>query len=152
MSYDLSYLPAKFNTLQAQKMLSAIQHQEDPAMRRRQWPTGPARGLWQFEAGGGVAGVLTHPASRTHALAACEKAGVRPTTAAVWATLQHDDKLAAAFARLLLFTDAAALPAIGDEEGAWAYYLRNWRPGAYTRGNAAQRAALRRKWSKSYAA
>lgn len=152
MIFDLSYLPAKFNTEQAQKMLSAIQRQEDPAMRRRQWPTGPARGLWQFEAGGGVKGVLTHPASRAHALTVCDKADVRPTAAAVWAALQHDDKLAAAFARLLLFTDAAALPAIGDEEGAWAYYLRNWRPGAYTRGDAAQRASLRRKWSKSYAA
>ncbi len=37
------------------------------------------------------------------------------------------------FARLLLWTDAKPLPAIGDEQGAWDYYLRNWRPGKPTR-------------------
>ncbi len=37
--------------------------------------------------------------------------------------------LAAAFARLLLLTDAKPLPQIGDVQGAWAYYVRNWRPG-----------------------
>jgi len=32
-------------------------------------------------------------------------------------------------ARLLLWQDKAALPAIGAKEHAWDYYLRNWRPG-----------------------
>lgn len=47
----------------------------------------------------------------------------------VWEKLAEDDILAAAFARLLLFTDPKSLPAIGAREAAWAYYLRNWRPG-----------------------
>ena len=37
--------------------------------------------------------------------------------------------LAAAAARLLLFTDPKRLPQLGDEAGAWALYLRVWRPG-----------------------
>ena len=45
------------------------------------------------------------------------------------AALEHDDVLAAAFGRLLLWTDPRAPPAVGDESGAWALYLRCWRPG-----------------------
>ncbi|MET3652466.1 hypothetical protein [Dyella japonica] len=47
----------------------------------------------------------------------------------VYAALATDDLLAAGFARLLLLTDAAALPALGDQASAWSYYQRNWRPG-----------------------
>ncbi len=37
--------------------------------------------------------------------------------------------LACAFARLLLFTDPRPLPALGNPQAAWDYYVRNWRPG-----------------------
>lgn len=150
MTYALSLLPPKYNTPRAQKMLGAIQRQEDPLQRRRQWPTGPARGLWQFEQGGGVKGVLNHPSTSVLARQVCAKLGISPTPASVWAQLQHNDDLAEAFARLLLWTDPAPLPEMGDEEGAWKLYLRTWRPGAYTRGNPEERASLRRKWAKSY--
>jgi hypothetical protein len=43
--------------------------------------------------------------------------------------LAWNGPLAAAFARWLLYTDPAPLPKIGAENGAWNYYLRNWRPG-----------------------
>jgi hypothetical protein len=43
--------------------------------------------------------------------------------------LERDDMLACAFARLLLYTDSRPLPAIGDADGAWDYYIANWRPG-----------------------
>lgn len=59
--------------------------------------------------------------------------------------------LAAGLARLLIFTDPARLPGLGDEEDAWQLYLRTWRPGAFTRGTAAKRAELRQKWAKNYA-
>jgi hypothetical protein len=45
----------------------------------------------------------------------------------VWESLEHDDVLAAAFARLLLWTDRAPMPTT-DPEG-WAAYIRTWRPG-----------------------
>ena len=54
---------------------------------------------------------------------------VEPVQRPVWTALETNDVLAGVFARLLLWTDAKPLPAIGDEQGAWAYYLRNWRPG-----------------------
>jgi hypothetical protein len=47
----------------------------------------------------------------------------------VYNSLAHDDVLAAAFARLLLWTDPQRLPSLGDADGAWALYLRTWRPG-----------------------
>jgi hypothetical protein len=90
---------------------------------------GPARGLWQFERGGGTLGVLSHDASRAKALALCKARNVVPDSASAWAAFEFDDILAAGFARLLLWTDARPLPAIGDVEGTWRYYLDNWRPG-----------------------
>lgn len=129
MTPALALLPARMSTAAAEVMLLSITQQEDPEQRRRQWPTGPARGLWQFELAGGVRGVLNHPASRQHALAVCVARGVAPDPAAVWAALERDDVLAAAFARLLLWTDPQALPATNDPAGGWALYERTWRPG-----------------------
>lgn len=119
--------------------------------RRRPEVRGPARGLWQFERGGGVRGVLTHPATREHAYRICRLRGVEPGAAAVHPALESDDLLAAAFARLLMWTDAYRLPVLGDEEGAWQMYLRTWRPGAYERVTQTERALLRRKWAGYYA-
>lgn len=151
LSAALDLLPAKMRTAQAIVALLAIQLQEAPNGEQRQIG-GPAVGIWQFEKGGGIAGVLRHPASRPYALSVCKALGVEPNKDAVYAALQHsDDVLDAAFARLLLWTDAAPLPAVGDVAGAWQLYLRTWRPGAHSRGTARKRASLRRKWSTNYA-
>ena len=50
------------------QMLVTIAGQESAWTHRRQI-NGPARGFWQFERGGGVAGVIAHPASRQIAAA-----------------------------------------------------------------------------------
>lgn len=144
-------LPERMRSAQAVVILLAIQLQEAPNQEQRQ-VGGPAVGIFQMEKGGGIAGVLRHSASRPYALSVCKALGVAPTKEAVYAALQStDDVLDAAFARLLLWTDAALLPAIGDVTGAWELYLRTWRPGAHSRGSENQRAALRRKWSINYA-
>jgi hypothetical protein len=128
-------LPARMASDEARVMLLAIGLQESRFRHRLQMPprpgmpNGPARGFWQFERGGGVAGVLTHPASRDIAAAIIHKRGIPNESRAVWTALAEDDVLAAIFARLLLFTDAAPLPAIGRDAHAWACYIRNWRPG-----------------------
>ncbi len=116
------------DTLPARVLLLAIGLQESRMQYRRQIG-GPARGLWQFEQGGGVKGVLLHPTSAAKARTLCEHREVQPVAAAVYGRLEHDDVLAAGFARLLLLTDPLALPAPGQEQTAWSYYLRNWRPG-----------------------
>ena len=112
---------------------------------------GPARGIAQFEKGG-VAGVMNHHASRYWLKQACDALGVPFTVAGIWSALASNDALAAVLARLLAFTDPRALPAVGDWEAAFAYYVRNWRPGAWTRGTTAQRAALKAKYRNNYEA
>ena len=102
---------------------------QESRFKHRRQIGGPARGFWQFERGGGVRGVLLHKSSAYDAVKICHARDVEATANAVYERLEHDDILACCFARLLLFTDPARLPEIGDVEGAWAYYLRNWRPG-----------------------
>lgn len=125
----LSLLPARMNSPQAMAMLLGIGLQESHFEYRRQLGNGPARGLWQMERGGGVHGVLTHKASKSLAAVICADHGVEPTEQAVWEAIEHDDELAAAMARLLLWTDPQPLPALGDAAGSWALYARVWRPG-----------------------
>lgn len=129
MKFDLSPLSPAMYTRPARVMLHAIGLQESLLTYRRQHGNGPARGLWQFERGGGVVGVLTHASSKALARKVCADRGVDPTAMAVWTALEFDDVLAACFARLLLYTDPRPLPAIGEQQKAWEYYLRNWRPG-----------------------
>lgn len=124
----LLLLPAKMDSKQARVMMLAIGLQESRFEHRRQIG-GPARGFWQFEKGGGVRGVLSHPSTKLHALAVCNAVDIHAREDDVYQSLEHDDVLAAAFARLLLFSDAQPLSELGDAEGAWAYYLRTWRPG-----------------------
>ena len=145
----LKLLPAKMSGRRAEQMLLSIGLQESRLIHRRQIG-GPARGLWQFEKGGGVRGVLEHPTTQALARSVCQARGVPATDAAVYASLEHDDVLAAAFARLFLWTDPAPLPAVGEVQQAWTLYLRTWRPGAHSRGDAAAKASLRQKWAKNY--
>ncbi|WP_315136921.1 hypothetical protein [Achromobacter marplatensis] len=124
----LALLPAKMGTAAARVMLLAIGLQESRFVHRRQIG-GPARGFWQFEKSGGVRGVLLHTSTREQAQAVCKARGVPATAGAVYEALDQDDVLAAAFARLLLWSDPKALPPIDAEAAAWALYQRTWRPG-----------------------
>ncbi|GAB1830120.1 hypothetical protein [Achromobacter xylosoxidans] len=129
----LSLLPAAMDTPAARVMLLAIGLQESRFTHRQQIG-GPARGFWQFEKGtrasrGGVWGVFLHPASKDHLAVLCNARSVAYDPDAIYAALEYDDVLAAGVARLLLWTDPKALPAVGDADAGWALYLRTWRPG-----------------------
>ena len=124
----------------AEAMLLAIGWQESRLTARDQivagktpGQVGPATGFWQFEKGGGVAGVMQHHLTADIARTAVEAAGLQWDRDAIWRafTKPEYDRLAATFARLLLFTDPRPLPAAvaASEDDAWAYYVRNWRPG-----------------------
>ena len=126
-------LPPAMNSPEAWHQLLATTLQEARGTERVQIVSGgkcgPARGLWQFERAGGVLGVLNHPNTRRHAWNVCEALKVACTSQTVWVTLQHNDVLAAALARLLLWSDPLPLPHRDSAELAWKYYVRNWRPG-----------------------
>ena len=155
-------LPPSMSTVQAQVFVLVVMLQESNLKDRwqvidlnRPDVMGPARGLAQFElgkkgTGAGVWGVFEHKSSRYWLAQVCAALRVAFEPRAIWTALSTNDALAACLARLLAFTDPRPLPAVGDVEGAWAYYLRNWRPGAYTNGSAAKRAKLREKFRRNY--
>ena len=131
----LALLPAQMDGPQAHVMLYAIGLQESRFEHRRQLvgnpprPTGPAKGFWQFERLGGCKGVVSHPASRYWMAQVCAARGTPFNATAIWHDIETDDVLAAALARLLLFTDPRRLPEVGDAKGAYNLYIRTWRPG-----------------------
>ena len=115
----------------AKVLLLAIAGQESAWTERVQSGNGPAHGFWQFERAGGVRGVLRMAVAK----AVCARAGIPANETNVWRTMAtpSGDNLAVAFARLLLWSDPKPLPAIGDEQAAYDYYVRNWRPGKPSR-------------------
>lgn len=125
----LAGLPPNMDTPQARVQLIAIGLQESRLIHRAQivkgkpGAKGPARGLWQFEKGGGVRGVLRHKASAPYLPYVADE------EEALWLALEADDVLACRLARLLLWTDPRPLPKRGDAAAGWNYYIRNWRPG-----------------------
>lgn len=131
----MTLLPRRMDSPPARRLLMAIAYQEAEYRARRQvagWRAGqvlhgPARGPWQFERIG-VAGVAKHPATAELYEMVCARL-LYPDTrpAVIHKAIEHNDVLAAAVARLLLWTDPHALPT--DRAGGWAAYLRTWRPG-----------------------
>lgn len=114
----------------ARVLLMAIAGQESAWAARLQVPVAYARSFWQFERGGGVAGVLSHPASSGRIKSVCAWLFIPCSVDVVYDAMAWNDVLAASMARLLLFTDPRALPAVGEIDAAWDYYIRCWRPGA----------------------
>lgn len=126
----LALLPEQMNSLQAIALMIAIGLQESE-LRYRLQAGGPARGYWQFERGGGVQGVLTHPATAFHIQSVLVGLDY-PTNATsnnCYNAIAHNDILAASFARLLIWSNPDALPDEGEAQRAWNYYIECWRPG-----------------------
>ena len=133
-----SLLPGKYDTPQRRVMMIAIAGQESGdwlqtrqiAFYRDGKPVyGKANGVTQFEENGAVKAVLQHVSTSIEAKAVCLRRGVAPLPGDAWRAMAVDQPFNLAFAALLLYSDRAPLPALGDVEGALAYYLRNWRPG-----------------------
>lgn len=129
-------LPKEMDVPLVRVLHAAIGYQESRYEHRRQVisvlgelrESGPACGYWQFEKGGGVKGVMQF-GGKVQELAekVCKARGVRWDREAVWLALVKDDVLAAAFARLLIYTDPHRLP--GTAQAGWEMYQRVWRPG-----------------------
>lgn len=126
----LVLLPAELDSPAARAMILAICLQESRLQHRRQIK-GPARGYAQFELGGGVRGVLNHPATKPHIQRVLAALDYPPTADAArcWELIEHNDVLAAAFARLLLWTLPDRLPGRTEPNEGWDQYIEAWRPG-----------------------
>lgn len=127
-----SLLPAHMRSTESTAMLLAIGLQETRFLARRQQGNGPARSFWQFEPGnkGGFAGVFRHP--RTQNSATFVVTSLRYSATDIEAARrasEHNDVLACAMARLLLWTSPSRLPAREEVAYGWQQYLNIWRPG-----------------------
>ena len=130
LSPALRLLPASMTSREACAMCIAIALQESRLKHRRQIG-GPARSYFQFEQGGGVRGVLTHPASKPRIMEVLMALDydVNADATACYIAIEHNDILAAAFARLLLYTLPDPLPAREQPDIGYSQYLQTWRPG-----------------------
>lgn len=124
-------LPEPMRSDRASAMLITAGLQETKFLRRRQMLKGPARGLWQFEKNG-LFGIFQHPRSRPH-LENLAKSLRYPSLAYVEENglllVEHNDILACALARLLLWTDLDKLPSREQPGLGWEIYYRTWHPG-----------------------
>ena len=128
----LALLPPQMTSDAARVLLLAIGLQESQFLTRVQMAGGPARGWWQFEHGtpatrGGVTGVYLHKATAELLNHVCNQRGHAFVVTDIYNALTWDDVLAAALARLLMWTDPHPLPT--DSAGGWDMYMRTWRPG-----------------------
>lgn len=137
----MALLPPKMTSDKATVMLLAIGLQESRLTHRKQI-SGPAKSFLQFESGGGVKGVMTHPVSVEPSKELCQSLGVPFARDSIFMSMEFNDVLAFGLGRLLLYTDPKALPEIGDAQAAWDLYLRVWRPGK----------PHRQTWDELYAA
>lgn len=130
LSPAMGLLPLKMESLRARALVMAIGFQESKFESRFQIG-GPARGYWQFERQGGIHGVLVHPATGQFIRQVLGDLDFPPAADDVICHnfIAYNDVLAAAFARLLLWTSPKQLPSAFQEQEAWMYYLDCWRPG-----------------------
>ena len=124
----LRLLPESMRSDNARAMVLACCVQESGLTARRQQPVGPARSFAQFEKIG-IAGVLTHPRSRTQAVAICNVLEIEPQVETVYKAIEFCDVLCAAFSRLLLFSAPQHMPGRLEVDVAWHIYESRWRPG-----------------------
>lgn len=122
------------DTFDARRFMLAIALQESNLAHRRQvsadgTESGPAASYWQFERGGGCKGVLTHRSSAPHMRRVCEDFDVEPTSAGLWEAMRYQDIVAAAAARLLIYTLPWNLPQ--HAAAGWDQYVSklSWNPG-----------------------
>lgn len=125
----LSILPSIMDKPEARAMLIAIAAQESKFQYRRQI-NGPARGLWQFEQIA-IEELKRNPKTTHHFQNALSNLLYNPAMDIydVWKTIENNDILACALARLNLWKYPKPLPKLGETEYAWDQYNDVWKPG-----------------------
>jgi hypothetical protein len=119
---------------EARVLSMAIAGQESGWTYRVQQGDGPGHSFFQFEHGtpasrGGVTGLVMHPVAAPILRQFCSDWEILFDIGEIYKAIVFCDPLAYCCTRLLLWTDPAPLPVLGDQAGAWGQYLSLWRPG-----------------------
>jgi hypothetical protein len=112
----------------AENLLLAIALQESNLSARIQGPNdaGPARSFWQFEK---VGVVDVFQRQKTALKVMCDVLVLPCEPGKLHLMMAYNDMIACVIARLTLRLDPRSLGLATTEEGAWDYYIKNWRPG-----------------------
>lgn len=114
------------------RFMLTIALQESGLKHRRQVTAsgeeaGPAASFWQFERTGGCKQLFLHPKTAPPLRLMCDAYNVQPNAQALWEAIRYQDIVAAAAARLLIYSLPDALPTTAAE--GWDQYIEAWRPG-----------------------
>ena len=120
-------LPPALDSIEAKAMMFAIPMQESRWDARRQIG-GPAHGFPQFELAG-IRGVLEHKASQPLIRSVLDRLDYDYSPQTSYIAIEHNDVLALAYMRCLLWTVPAALPSEHAADEGWRQYTEAWRPG-----------------------
>lgn len=112
----------------AENLLLAIALQESNLSARIQGPNdaGPARSFWQFEK---IGVVDVFQRQKTALKVMCDVLVLPCEPGKLHLMMAYNDMIACVIARLTLRLDPRSLGLATTEEGAWDYYIKNWRPG-----------------------
>jgi len=142
----LGLLPAQYDSPVARWLLLTYAMQESGLRTRVQDGGGPGRGLWQDEPP--LMGLLLgNPASASQVRAVCRSRAIAAWPADMYYAVQTDDLFACCIARYDMWCDPRPLPTLGDVDGAFADYIRDWGPGAYARGTPDVNEAIRQRFA-----
>ena len=121
----------------AENLLLAIALQESNLTARIQGPNdaGPARSFWQFEKIG-VVDVFQRQKAPLKTM--CDILVLPCEPGKLHLMMAYNDAIACVIARLTLRIDPRRLFVASTEDGAWDYYIDNWRPGKPHRDRWAQ--------------
>ena len=123
----VALLPPRLDSPEAKAMMIAIAMQESRWDERRQIG-GPARGFFQFEFNG-VKGVLNHKSAGPFIKHVLDRLDYDHKPETSYVAIEHNDPLAFAYARCLLWTLPGLLPGRGEVDEGWEQYIEAWRPG-----------------------
>lgn len=123
-----SLLPPEMASSEATALLTSIALQESRFEFRRQIG-GPARSFLMFELNG-IKGVLSHADSADPIADVLRRLRYQNATPNdLLAAVEHNDVLAACFARCLLWTLPNRLPRASEGREAYQQYISAWGPG-----------------------
>jgi len=115
------------DSLESRVALFAFAGQESGWKDRVQLAGGPGRSYWQIGMTA-ILDVLGNAAVGPGLIATCALWDIPSDPTTIYEAITWHDPLAYEMARRILLADPLPLAAIGDEQGCYACYLRNWRP------------------------